>query len=159
MKARKRLVFLSIAAVSIFSLLFSFAPTSSGTEKSERKGWPIHLRMLSGPNGGQWFFMGEKMAEILTTELLPTSCRIGGGLANIDNVGKKNADIAFTLGCFLGASSTEDNSSINIKNVSVLARVYPQVMYFLVRQDFAKKHRIDSVEALLKNYSDRKSVV
>lgn len=152
MKARKQLVLLSIAAVSIFSLLFSFAPTSSGTEKGERKGWPIHLRMLSGPNGGQWFFMGEKMAEILTAELLPTSSRIGGGLANIDNVGKKTADIAFTLGCFLGASSTgdEDTPPISLKNVSVLARVYPQVMYFLVRQDFAKKHRIDSVETLLK---------
>lgn len=117
-----------------------------------RKGWPMHLRFLTGPNGGQWFFMGEPITSALTAGVLPTSSRIGGGVANIDSVNKKVGDLAFTLDCFLGASGSgeEEYKSIKLDNVTILANVYPQVLYFLVRKTFAEENGIDSVETLLK---------
>ena len=118
---------------------------------AERTGWPVHLRFLSGPNGGQWFQMGTPIAEVLTDGVLPTSTRIGGGVANIDSINKKAGDLAFTLNCFIGASGSgeEEYQSIRLDNTAILANIYPQVLYILVRKDFADQHGIDSVEKLL----------
>lgn len=120
-------------------------------DKADRQGWPMHLRFLSGPNGGQWFFMGGPIADALSARVLPTSSRIGGGVANIESINKKTGDLAFTLNCFIGASGSgeEEYRSIRLDNTSILANIYPQVLYFLVRRDFAERHGIDSVEALI----------
>lgn len=116
-----------------------------------REGWPMHLRFLSGPNGGQWFHMGEPISVALTDSVLPTSSKIGGGVANIEKLNEKNGDIAFTLNCFIGASESgeEEYKSIKLDNTTILANVYPQVLYVLVRKDFAEKHNVKIVEELL----------
>ena len=126
----------------------SFAQQDISTKKDD---WPMHLRFLTGPNGGQWFFMGDPIAEVLSTHVLPTSSRVGGGVANIESVNQKSGDLGFTLNCFLGAahSGEEEYQSIKLDNTTVLANIYPQVLYFLLRKDFAEQHGIDSVETLL----------
>ncbi|MDR2573310.1 MAG: TAXI family TRAP transporter solute-binding subunit [Desulfovibrio sp.] len=109
-----------------------------------------HLRILTGPVGGQWHTMGEPLASALS-QIIPVSSRSGGGLTNIQAIDKKNADIAFTLACFLGAgqSGEAEYKSLKTDNVALLASVYPQVLYFLIRKDFAVKHNITSVGSLL----------
>ncbi|MCL1939137.1 MAG: TAXI family TRAP transporter solute-binding subunit [Desulfovibrionaceae bacterium] len=123
------------------------APPKSGT--AER---PVHLRLLTGPSGGQWSVAGERLAEILTNNVVPTTSRVGGGVANIAAVDKRLGDIGFTLTCFLGAgqSGEPEYQSMVTDNVSLMANVYPQVLYFLVRKDIAEKHGITDVASLLK---------
>ena len=116
-----------------------------------KAGWPTHLRMLTGPNGGQWFMMGDPIAEVLSKNVAPTTSRLGGGVSNISNVNQKLGDLGFTLACFMGAaqSGEPEYQSMKMDNAILMANVYPQVLYFLVRKDFAEKHGIDSVETLL----------
>ena len=114
-------------------------------------GWPQHLRVLTGPAGGQWFALGEPIAEVLTREVLSTSSRIGGGVDNIATVNDKKADPGFTLTCFMGAgeSGEEEYQRFKQDNAILMANVYPQVLYVLVREEFAKEHGITDVASLL----------
>lgn len=119
---------------------------------SLKNNWPAHLRLLTGPYGGQWFMLGEPIVEVLTKRVLPTTSRMGGGVSNIANINAKLGDIGFTLACFMGAAQSGELEYQHIKtdNVALVANVYPQVLYFLMRKDFAAKHNIDSVETLLR---------
>ena len=167
MKTPERMIFVKFSnifisnrnAVSRYVLFFAVllvlfgvgAAETAGAAAKGRAGWPAHLRFLSGPNGGQWFVMGGPIAEALSKSVLPTSSRIGGGVENIDSVNRKNGDIAFTLNCFLGVSGSgeAEYKDIKLDNVAILANIYPQVLYVLIRKDFAEKNGIDSVEKLL----------
>lgn len=124
---------------------------SGAAHAAEAHARPTHLRMLTGPNGGQWFMMGDPIAEVLTKNVLPTNSRMGGGLANIKSIGARQGDLGFTLACFMGAgeSGEAEYQSIATENTILLSNIYPQVLYFLVRKDFADEHGITSVETLL----------
>jgi TRAP transporter TAXI family solute receptor len=112
---------------------------------------PAHLRFLSGPNGGQWFTAGERLAPILARNVAPTTSRIGGGVANIAAVDKRLGDLGFTLTCFLGAAQSGEHEyqSMATENVALMANIYPQVLYFLMRQDVADKYGVKDVASLL----------
>lgn len=139
---------LAFVLVCILSPAFaSVAPLSSrAADALPRK----NLRLLSGPVGGQWHAMGELLATAMTP-LLPVSSRIGGGVANIQDINGKKAEIAFTLSCFLGAGQSGEAEYQNLKtdNVTLLAALYQQVLYVLVHRDFAEKHGIRSVGGLM----------
>lgn len=143
MKLKTYFVFLVVCLT-----LASLSATSFAAGKA---GWPAHLRMLTGPNGGQWFTMGEPIAELLSKAVLPTTSRIGGGMDNITAINQKTGDLGFSLASFLSAagSGEEDFPQIDTSNTTILANVYPQVLYFLLRKDFAEEHGITSVETLL----------
>ena len=113
---------------------------------------PAHLRVLTGPSGGQWYTAGERLATILTRHVVPTNSRIGGGVANIGGVDKRLGDIGFTLTCFLGAarSGEQEYQFMAAENVMLMANIYPQVLYFLLRGDVAQKYGITDVASLLK---------
>lgn len=134
----------------LIALAFCLTETSARAAE-HRQEWPSHLRMLTGPNGGQWFMMGDPIAEVLGKTVLPTSSRIGGGMANIDAINQKMGDLGFSLACFMGAagSGEAEYQSIKLDNAALLANVYPQVLYFLMRKDFADANGIASVEDLL----------
>ena len=147
---------------SLFFAVFSFllgCPSALAAEPQDaaaadmkkKARWPAHLRVLTGPNGGQWFQMGEPLVDILSRNVAPASSRSGGGLSNIAHINGKTADIGFSLACFLGAaqSGEPEYQHIATENVTLVANVYPQVLYVLVRKDFAMKHGIDSMETLL----------
>jgi len=126
-------------------------PSASLADDTSRESWPTHLRVLTGPNGGQWFNLGDPIAEALTDDVLPTSSRMGGGIANLASVDKRMGDIGFSLSCFLGAgeSGEEAYASLRVKNAILMANIYPQVLYFLVRKDFADAHGVTDVRSLL----------
>ncbi len=140
-----------LSALSLFAAIFLLASPLAAAEQNSRVGWPTYLRFLTGPNGGQWFMLGAPIVEVLTKEIMPTTSRMGGGVSNITNVSSKLADLGFTLTSFMGAvqSGEEEYQSIKMDNAILMANVYPQVLYFPLRQDFAEKHGIDSVETLL----------
>ena len=145
---------LMASAVVVCLLLCSgavFAADSASPDAGGKSAWPTHLRLLTGPKGGQWFTLGDPIAEALSRHVLPTSSRLGGGVSNIEDVGRKMGDLGFTLTCFLGAAASgeEEYKNIKLDNVSLMANIYPQVLYFLLRRDFAEKNGITSVETLL----------
>ncbi len=129
------------------------AGLSAATDEAARTHpeWPAHLRLVSGPTGGEWHMTGERMAGILSTSLLRTNNRPGGGFSNIESIRTKTADIGFSVTCFLGPTLQAAGSlrHIDTQNVTVLANLYPQVLYFILRKEFADKHNITSVESLL----------
>ena len=147
---RCALLFLAaIVLVSVGGSPFAFA--ASPVPKAGTMERPAHLRFLSGPNGGQWFTAGERLAPILTRNVAPTTSRIGGGVANIAAVDKRLGDLGFTLTCFLGAaqSGEPEYQSMAAENVTLLANIYPQVLYFLMRQEVADKYGVKDVASLL----------
>ncbi len=141
---------------ALLSLVFCccalFASPAAAAESSGKEAWPVHLRFLSGPSGGQWHAMGDVIAETMASALLPCTSRVGGGLDNIKSINAKTADFAFSLTGFLGAAASNEPEyqSITLENTALLANVYPQVLYILVRKDFADKHGITTVEDLLR---------
>ncbi len=151
MKIRPLLIAALLAALAALSPLSAFAAQNAPAGSPDKSAWPSHLRLLTGPNGGQWFMLGEPISQVLTRRVLPTSSRIGGGVSNIDALNKKLGDLGFTLTCFMGAagSGEPEYASIQLENTVVMANVYPQVLYFLIREDFAEKHGITDVATLL----------
>ena len=135
----------------LFGLVCLFPQTSIAAAVA-KPGWPSHLRMLSGPNGGQWFALGDPIAEALSKNVAPTTNRMGGGMANIASLNKGAGDMGFSLTCFLGASMSgeEEYRDIQFDNATLMVNVYPQVMYFLLRKDVAERHGITDVESFLK---------
>lgn len=85
-----QVIFMLFLAIMLSFNLCGVAFAASQPILSSKTGKQAHLRFLSGPNGGQWFMMGEKIAGVLTSGVLPTSNRIGGGLSNINEVNKKS---------------------------------------------------------------------
>ena len=147
---------------TMFALLFGpivTSATESATESTSPKAdstaiekrTPSHLVFLSGPKGGQWFALGALISEVLNQAIMPTSTRIGGGVANIGDIEDKNGDIGFTLTCFMGAadSGEKEYEVFKTKGVSIIGNVYPQVLYVLLRKDFADKYNIKTIKDLL----------
>ncbi len=119
---------------------------------NEKADWPVHLRILAGPEGGQWFTLSDPVARILSQEVLPSTYRKGGGISNIQNLNKRIGDMGFSLTSFLGGavSGAPEYSDIKTDSISVIGNVYPQVLYFLVRTEFLTKHHITDLGDLLK---------
>lgn len=124
--------------------------TYAAVEGQNKANWPSHLRLVTGPDGGQWFVLGEAMAGVLSRGLLNSTSRMGGGLSNIEALNERTADIGFTLASFLGAaeSGEPEYNSLNLSNTTLLARVYPQVLYFIIHKEFAEKNGIENVGQL-----------
>ena len=151
-RALKSVILLLAALVLVCAGGHRPACSAAPIPKTGTAEYPAHLRLLTGPNGGQWFTAGERLAPILTRNVVQTTSRIGGGVANIAAVDKRLGDLAFTLTCFLGAaqSGEPEYKSMIAENTVLLANIYPQVLYFLIRKEIADKHGITDVSSLLK---------
>ncbi len=151
MKIRSLLIVALLASLTALGPASAFAAQNAPAVVLDKNAWPSHLRLLTGPNGGQWFMLGEPISQALTQRVLSTSSRIGGGVSNIEALNKKLGDLGFTLTCFMGAagSGEPEYASIRLDNTAIMANVYPQVLYFLIRKDFAEKHGISDVASLL----------
>ena len=151
-------VFISFLCALFFLFIVSISALGTSDDLKEKNnlhankdGWPRHLRMIIGANGEQWNMKGDPIAEVLSRRVLPTSSRVGNGLSSIKEVNAKESDLAFILGCFMEAASSEQEKyeGVGFENTVLMANVYPQVLYFLVRKDFAAENGINSVETLL----------
>ena len=120
---------------------------------ADKKDWPDQLRFMAGPPGGNWFALGTALADVWTKEVLNTSSSSGGGVSNIINANSRKGDFGFSVTSFLGAAmkGEEDFKGRTIDNAVIMANLYTQVTYFIVRKEFADANNIKTVGDLLKN--------
>ncbi len=137
--------------ISLFTISFLIYNISIAHCTAERQNWPLHLRLLAGPPGGQWFLVSEPVTKILSQEVLPSSYRKGGGISNLEKINNDQGELGFSLTSFLGgsASGVPEYAGIKTENIRFIANIYPQVLYFLIRTEFAEKHQLKSVDDLL----------
>lgn len=86
------------------------------------------VRIVSGPSGGSWYPLGAKMAEIFgKIEGLSVSNGPGGGVGNVLDVNKKEAELGWTYGHtsydgFKGNAPVFKSANPNVRH---LATFYP----------------------------------
>ena len=133
----------------ILSALYFFSGAETGTDKNE---WPSILRLMTGPAGGNWAILGNVFVESLKAAGLPECFNItGGGVSNILNVHAGRADLGFTVSSLVGAAlkGEGDFEGRKVDNAEIIANLYPQYSYFIMRKDFAVKNKINSLEDII----------
>lgn len=137
----------SKALLSVFvpALVLLFGTCAFAADKT---GWPNQLRFMAGPPGGNWFALGTALADAWTNAKMPqTTSTSGGGVSNIINAGNKKGDFGFSVTSLLGAAikGEADFKGKPVKNAVIMANLYTQYTYFIIRKDYADKHGIKSV--------------
>ncbi|EFC91600.1 TRAP transporter solute receptor, TAXI family [Dethiosulfovibrio peptidovorans DSM 11002] len=108
---------------------------------------PAQLRFMAGPPGGNWFALGGSLSDMWSKNGLPTTSGTGGGVSNIVNADRGKGDMGFSVTSMVGAATKGGEPPFNdpLSNVSVLANLYTQYTYFIVRKDFAEENGIKTV--------------
>lgn len=109
------------------------------------------LTIVSGPPGGQWQALGDAMVALLKAEGIAAQNLPGGGLENLRYLAEGKADIGFTLYSFLGAAEAgeADIPGELGEKALLLANLYPQVLYIIVRKEVAERHHLRKLQDLL----------
>ncbi len=118
-----------------------------------KEGWPSQLKFVAGPPGGSWYSIGGAVADLLTKKVIPTTASTGGGVTNVININRKKADLGLTtvFGGLQAIQGTEIFKKYGKQtNVSALMNLYKQYFYFVIREDYAKKHGIEKVGDVFK---------
>ncbi len=125
---------------------------AAGLPEGEKLGWPDTLHILTGPKGGQWDALGAGLEKLLRESGIKAWKEVGGGVDNLRLVGEGKADVGFTLYSFMGAAGAGEKElpEVNLDNAVLLANLYPQVLYLIVRKDVAVKHNLKTLGDLLK---------
>jgi len=117
------------AAVALLS-----APLMTTTVSAE-----TFVRIASGPSGGSWYPLGAKMAEIFGKHVpgISTSNGPGGGVGNVLDVNKGEAELGWTYGHtafdgYKGAAPTFKKANPNVRH---LATFYPAAFQTAVLAD------------------------
>ena len=119
---------------------------SSGALGGAQEGWPEQLRFMSGPPGGNWFALGGALADLWTKNVLQATSSTGGGVANVINTDNGKGDLGFSVTSLVGAAlKGEDPFKKATPNAVVLANLYRQYTYFIMRKDYAEKNGIKTV--------------
>lgn len=123
----------------------------AGAQAQSKAGWPDQLKFMSGPPGGNWFALGTALSEMWSKNVIQTTSSSGGGVANILNADAKKGDFGFTVASLLGAAiaGEEDFEGKAVKNAVIMANLYTQYTYFIMRKDFAEKNGIKSVDDMM----------
>ncbi len=146
-------LFNTLVILLILGILFGIqAVYGQHLPKTDHKDWPMNLKILTGAPGGQWDTLGNCFADILTASGLPSSCRLGGAIGNINRINKNLEDIGFSFSCFLRTTELQEDLGIHPfrENTALLTILYPQVMYIIIRKNFAEKYAINNVGDLIK---------
>ncbi len=89
------------------------------------------VRMLSGPSGGSWYPYGAKMAEMWGNDIkgITTSNGPGGGVGNVRDVGRGNAQLGWTFGnTAYDGYNGKGKFKKSLKNVRFFANLYPGIL-------------------------------
>ncbi len=132
-------------AVSALAMLFT-----GQVWAADKTGWPDGLRFLAGPPGGNWFALGGALSEMWSHEVMPVTSGTGGGVSNIINIDRSKGDMGFSVASLQSAADAGiPPFKQKTTNVAVLANAYPQVTYFIAREDFLTKHGIKDLGDLV----------
>lgn len=141
-----------IALVAIPALVAPLAAT--GTANAADK----FVRMITGPAGGAWYPFGAKIMELAQKDIegIQTSSGPGGGVGNIRNIDKGNAELGWTFGFteydgYAGKAGFKEAH----ENVRHFANLYPGILQTAVPASSSIKSYADLKG---KNYSPGKLV-
>jgi len=134
-----------------FVVFFLIAAAVMGVGAQNKAGWPDQLKFMAGPPGGNWFALGTALSELWSKNVVQTTSSTGGGVANILNTDLKKGDFGFSVVSLVGAAlaAEEDFAGKTIKNAVVMANLYTQFTYYIIRKDFADKNGIKSLDDLV----------
>lgn len=96
------------------------------------------VRIVSGPSGGSWYPLGAKMAEIFgKIDGISVSNGPGGGVGNVLDVNKKEAELGWTYGhtAFDGLKGNAPVFKSANPNIRHLATFYPAGLQTVVPKD------------------------
>lgn len=132
-------------------VFFLIAAAVMGVGAQHKAGWPDQLKFMAGPPGGNWFALGTALSELWSKNVVQTTSSTGGGVANILNTDLKKGDFGFSVVSLVGAAlaAEEDFAGKTIKNAVVMANLYTQFTYYIIRKDFADKNGIKSLDDLV----------
>lgn len=129
----------------LFAVLFIIAGTGLATA-ADKAGWPDQLKFMAGPPGGNWFALGGALSEMWSKAVLQTTSSSGGGVSNIVNSDLKKGDMGFSVTSMVGAAiKGDDPFKKTADNAVIMANLYTQYTYFIMRKDFAEKNGITTV--------------
>jgi len=138
----------ALKALALSALALALAAPAEAADKA---GWPAGLRFLAGPPGGNWFALGGALAEMWSHEVLPVTSGTGGGVSNIINIDRAKGDMGFSVASLQSAAEAGiPPFKAKTTNVSVLVNAYPQVTYFVAREDFLAKHGVKDLGDIVK---------
>jgi len=141
MKVKKRRVILMAV------LLVAFA---TGGAFGAKENWPAQLRFPSGPPGGTWFALGGAIADMWTKSVIQVTSGSGGGVSNIVNAGRGEADLGLSTTSMLGAAAKGlDPFKEPVEGTALFANIYRQYTYFIMRKDYADKNGVKSVKDIV----------
>ena len=90
------------------------------------------VRMLAGPAGGSWYPFGAKIMEQIDKKIKDVSASNGpgGGVGNVKDVNKGNAELGWTFGntAYNGYSGKGKFKGKAQKNVRFFANLYPGIL-------------------------------
>lgn len=131
--------------------LFIIVAAVMSVGAQNKAGWPDQLKFMAGPPGGNWFALGTALSELWSKNVVQTTSSTGGGVANILNADLKKGDFGFSVVSLVGAAlaAEEDFAGKTIKNAVVMANLYTQYTYYIIRKDFADKNGIKSLDDLV----------
>ena len=132
--------------------LLLFIVIASSACAQDKSGWPSQLRFMSGPQGGNWSSLGDALCSVWNASGLPrASSTQGAGVSNILNAHARRGDLGFSVTSLLGAAlkGEADFSGRAVSNAVIMANLYTQYTYFIMRRDFAEKYGIKSVDDII----------
>ncbi|MBR1672240.1 MAG: TAXI family TRAP transporter solute-binding subunit [Fretibacterium sp.] len=143
----------SFRSVALFlTLACVLTAGTAGAAEVDRTGWPGQLRFMAGPPGGNWLALGMALSEMWTGAGLPqTTSGSGGGVSNILNAHTRRGDLGFSVTSLLGAAvkGEADFEGHAVSNAVLMANLYTQYTYFIMRKDFAVKNGVRSVDDIV----------
>jgi hypothetical protein len=130
----------------VLLVAFILIVATVGPAAAAKADWPSQLRFMAGPPGGNWFALGGALADMWTKNVVQTTSGTGGGVSNIINTNRLKGDMGFSVTALVGAASKgEAPFKTPASNSVVLANLYRQYTYFIMRKDYAEKNVIKSV--------------
>lgn len=131
------------AAVLIL-LVLALALAAMPAAAAPKAGWPQQIKFMAGPPGGNWFALGSALSDMWSKNVIQTTSSSGGAVANIINSDVKKGDFGFSNTAILGAALKGEQAFLGkpTKNAVIMANLYTQYTYFIMRKDFAAKNKI-----------------
>ena len=97
------------------------------------------VRTISGPQGGAWYPYAAKMSEMFQKNIkgISTSTGPGGGVGNVRDVHRGNAEIGWTFGhtAVAGFNGSGPFKGTKHDDIRFFANLYPGLLQMAVRKD------------------------
>ncbi len=113
----------TLNTISLAAVALLMAGTAASAEEV--------VRMISGPSGGSWYPYSAKMTQLFDKNIdgITSATGPGGGVGNVRDVNKRNAEIGWTFGntAYDGFNARGKFEKANT-NIRFFANLYPGIL-------------------------------